>query len=328
MLTKTEQADRLLERARCFIDIEAAAVAALKDLPAAGLLAATELLLACQGRVIVTGMGKAGLIARKVAATFASTGTPAHFVHPAESIHGDLGMITGSDVVIALSHKGQTEEVLRMIPYLKHIHAPLISITSNPRSELAAQAELALILKIEREACPLNLAPTASTTAMLALGDTLALVLLEARGFSPEDYAVLHPGGSLGRRLLLRVADLMHQGTENPVVGEATPLSEAILTMTSCKLASTSVADGAGRLAGFFTDGDLRRYLTRGQADLSAPIGQLMTRSPKFVTPTTMAVKALEILREYKIIELPVCDEEHRPIGIVHLHDMTRVGIT
>jgi arabinose-5-phosphate isomerase len=325
---QARRAERLLARAHVFIEIEAEAVARLKELPGEDLLRATELLLACQGRVIATGMGKAGLIARKVAATFASTGTPAYFVHPGESIHGDLGMIAASDVVVAFSHMGQTDEVLRMIPYLKHIHVPLICITSNPASDLAAHADVTLILKIEREACPLNLAPTASTTAMLALGDVLALTLLEARGFTPEDYAVLHPGGSLGRRLLLKVADLMHRGEENPVVAEATPLREAILTMTSCKLASTSIVDAAGRLAGFFTDGDLRRYLMRGAADLSVPIRELMTRDPKYVSPGTMAVKALEILREYKIIELPVVDERHRPIGMIHLHDITRVGIT
>ena len=300
----------------------------LKELPGEALLDAVRVLRDCQGRVITTGMGKAGLIARKAAATFASTGTPAHFVHPAESIHGDLGMITAADVVVAFSHQGQTEEVLRMLPYLKYVKVPLIAVTSNAGSDLAAHADVRLILKVDREACPLNLAPTARTTAMLALADTLALMLLEYCGFGPDDYAVFHPGGSLGRRLLTRVGDLMHTGEENPVVTEQTPLSEAILTITSRKMASTSVVDGAGRLSGFFTDGDLRRYLMRGGVDLSVPMSELMTRNPKRVTPSMMAVKALEILREYKIIELPVVDEEDRPIGIIHLHDITRAGIT
>jgi arabinose-5-phosphate isomerase len=318
----------LVERAATFIDIEAQAVSQLKELEGERLAAAVRLLLECQGRLITTGMGKAGLIARKAASTFASTGAPAYFVHPGESVHGDLGMITGQDVVVAFSHKGQTEEVLRMLPYLKHVGVPMLAITSNPESELASHADVALILRVEREACPLNLAPTASTTAMLALADVLALLLLEARGFGPEDYAIFHPGGSLGRRLLLKVGDLMHGGQENPVVAEATPLSQAILVMTSCKMASTSVVDEAGKLIGFFTDGDLRRYLMRGGKDLEAPMRDLMTRDPKRATPGMMAVKALEILREHKIIELPVVDAEGRPVGIVHLHDITRGGIS
>jgi arabinose-5-phosphate isomerase len=187
---------------------------------------------------------------------------------------------------------------------------------------------VSLILGVKTEACPLGLAPTSSTTAMLALGDTLALVLLEARGFGPEDYALFHPGGSLGRRLLTKVADLMHTGADNPIVAMNAPLKQAILVMTSTKLAATSVVDDAGKLVGFFADGDLRRYLMGGQCDLDKPIRELMTSSPKFVRPTMMAVKALEILREYKIIELPVCDDDHRPVGMIHLHDITRAGIT
>ncbi|MEN6626357.1 MAG: KpsF/GutQ family sugar-phosphate isomerase [Candidatus Sumerlaeia bacterium] len=316
-----------IERACAFIDIEAEAVARLKEILDANFERAVELLLACQGRVITTGMGKAGLIARKAAATFASTGTPAIFVHPGESLHGDLGMITSTDLVLAFSYRGQTEEVLRMIPYIRYIKAPIIAITSNCDSELASQADVTLIPKIEREACPLNLTPTASTTAMLALADTMALTLLEARGFKPEDFALYHPGGSLGRRLLTTVGDLMHTGENNPVVKVGTPLSEAILVMTSTKMASTSVLGEDGKLAGFFTDGDLRRYLGRGLTDLSIPVDKLMNPNPKFVRPGMMAVKALEILREHKIIELPVCDDELRPIGIIHLHDITQAGI-
>ena len=318
----------LIDRARRVIELEAAAVASLTAVLDERFERAIELMLACKGRVVVTGMGKAGHIARKVAATLASTGTPAFFLNPADAVHGDLGMVTAEDVAIAFSHQGQTEEVLRVIPYLKHIGAPLIAITSNAGSELARHADAALILPIKEEACPLGLAPTSSTTAMLALGDTLALVLLEARGFQPEDYAVFHPGGSLGRRLLTKVADLMHTGKDNPVVHVSAPLREAILVMTSTKLASTSVIDDGGKLVGFFADGDLRRYLMGGTVELGRPIGELMTKSPKFVRPSMMAVKALEILREYKIIELPVCDEEHRPIGMIHLHDITRAGIT
>lgn len=317
-----------LEHARAFMALEAEAIrrtaAQLDD----AFLAAVEALLAARGRVVTTGMGKAGLIARKAASTFASTGTPAVFLHPAEAIHGDLGMLTASDVVVAFSHQGQTEEVLRILPFLKFIGVPLIAVTSNPESELARQADLVLRIAIEREACPLNLAPTSSTTAMLAVADTLALVLLEARGFGPDDYARLHPGGSLGRRLLTRAADLMHTGEANPIVHEATPLRDAIVVMTSKKLASTSVVDDAGRLAGFFSDGDLRRVIARGVPDMATPMRELMTRNPKVTHPETMAVRALEILREYKIIALPVVDDDGRPVGMMHLHDITRAGIT
>ncbi len=326
--SETMNAEQLLERARHFVALESRAVADLAGVLDEAFLQAVELCRVCEGRVITTGMGKAGLIARKVAATLSSTGTPSIFLHPAEAFHGDLGMVTAKDVAIAFSHRGQTEEVLRIIPFFKHLGVPLIAISSNGGSELVRHAEVALLLRVEREACPMNLAPTSSTTAMLALGDTLALVLLEARGFRPEDYALLHPGGSLGRRLLTKVGDLMHTGDENPVVPEETPLSEAIVVMTSKKLACTSVVDGRGILTGFFSDGDLRRYLVEGNVDMSVPIRDLMTRSPRTVQPRMMAVRALEILREFKIIELPVVDGENHPIGLIHLHDITRAGIS
>lgn len=318
----------LIECARRVIRMEAEAVAGLESTLGPEFENVIHLMLECKGRVVTSGMGKAGLIARKVAATLASTGAPSVFVHPAEAVHGDLGMITGDDVVLAFSYRGETEEVLRVIPYVKHVGAPLVAVTSNPDSELARHSDLSLLVHIEREACPMNLAPTSSTTAMLALGDTLALVLLEARGFQPEDYALRHPGGSLGRRLLTKVRDIMHTGEDNPVVASGCSLREAILVMTRSKLAATSVVDDEGRLAGFFTDGDLRRYLTKGQPDLDLPIAALMTRNPKHARPEMMAVKALELLREYKIIELPVVDSDLRPVGMVHLHDITRSGIT
>lgn len=318
----------ILARARHFIETEAEAVSGLLSVLAPPFEKAVKTLLSCQGRVICLGMGKAGLIARKVSATLASTGTPALFVHPAEAIHGDLGMITAEDVVIAFSNSGQTEEVIRIIPFFKHVGAPLISITSRQDSDLARLADVSLVLNVAKEACPLNLAPTSSTTAMLVLGDTLALTLLEARGFGPEDYAILHPGGALGRRLLTKVSDIMHTGGENPVVKQDVTIKQAVIEMTSKKLACTSVIDEEGRLSGFFTDGDLRRYLFHGNANLEVPVATVMTRSPRVVHPQMMAVKALEILRQYKIIELPVVDEERRPIGLVHLHDITRAGIT
>ena len=319
--------ESLLNAARRVIRMEAEAVALVESTLGPDFLSAIEMLLRCQARVITTWMGKAGLIGRKAAATFASTGTPSFFVHPAEAVHGDLGMITGDDVIIAYSHRGQTEEVLRIIPYIRHIKAGLIAITSNPDSELAKNAEVALVLPIEEEACPMNLAPTSSTTAMLALSDTLALVLLEARGFGPEDYALRHPGGSLGRKLLTKVSDLMHQGDENPIVKDDCQVRDALFVMTRSKLAATSVVDVSGKLVGFFADGDLRRYLNSGENDLSIPVSQLMTRNPKVGRPDMMAVKALEILEMFKIIELPVVDENHRPVGMIHLHDITRAGI-
>jgi len=236
-------------------------------------------------------------------------------------------MITGEDVLVVYSHRGQTEEVLRIIPYIRHVKAGLIAITSNPDSELAKLSDVALVLPIEAEACPMNLAPTSSTTAMLAMSDTLALVLLEARGFGPEDYALRHPGGSLGRKLLTKVSDLMHRDEENPIVQEDCPVREALFVMTRSKLAATSVVDSAGKLVGFFADGDLRRYLNQGADDLSLPVSSLMTRNPKVARPDMMAVKALEILETFKIIELPVVDENHHPVGMIHLHDITRAGI-
>lgn len=318
----------LLETARRVIRMETEAVQSLEESLDESFLKAIDLMLHCKGRVVTTGMGKAGLIARKVAATLASTGTPSFYMHPGEGVHGDLGMVTSDDVVVAYSNAGQTEEVLRILPYLKHFGAPLIAVTSNPESQLAQNAEVTLTIPVKYEACPMNLAPTSSTTAMLALGDALALVLLEARGFQPEDYALRHPGGSLGRRLLTKVGDIMHKGSDNPVVRDSATLQEAIFTMTASKLAATSVVDGDGKLVGFFTDGDMRRYLIQGQPNLSLPIRELMSHDPKRAWPDMMAVKALEIMREHKIIELPVVDEQGMPVGMVHLHDITRAGIS
>lgn len=320
--------EKLLATAKKVIEMEVDAVRSLHSIIDDAFLEAIDLMLQCPARVVLTGMGKAGLIARKVAATLASTGTPSFFMHPAEGVHGDLGMITSQDVVVAFSNAGETEEVLRVIPYLKHFGAPLIAITSNGDSTLAKSAQVALVIPKAAEACPMNLAPTSSTTQMLVLGDALALVLLEARGFAQEDYALRHPGGSLGRRLLTKVSDIMHSGEDNPVVSHTSTLKEAIFAMTRSKLAATSVVDDEGKLVGFFTDGDIRRYMMEGTPDLSIEVSGLMTPNPKHAWPNMMAAKALEILREHKIIELPVCDEEGRPIGMVHLHDITRAGIS
>jgi arabinose-5-phosphate isomerase len=288
---------------------------------------AVELLRGCGGRVIVTGMGKSGLIGRKIAATLASTGTPAHFLHPAEGVHGDLGMVARGDVVLALSNSGETDEALAILPPLKRLGVPIVLLTGNPTSSLARQCEVVLDVSVAEEACPMNLTPTSSTTAALAVGDALAMVLLELRGFRPEDYAALHPRGSLGWRALFRVADLMLTGDAVPVVPENTPLREVIVEMTQKRKGMTTVIDGAGRLAGVVTDGDLRRLHLTGKPidDLSA--GQVASAEPKTIRAEELASKALEVMETWQITSLVIVDEARRPVGLIHLHDILRAKI-
>jgi len=288
---------------------------------------AVELLRGCGGRVIVTGMGKSGLIGRKIAATLASTGTPAHFLHPAEGVHGDLGMVARGDVVLTLSNSGETDEVLAILPPLKRLGVPIVLLTGNPTSSLARQCEVVLDVSVPEEACPMNLAPTSSTTAALAVGDALALALLELRGLRPEDYAALHPRGSLGWRALFRVADMMLTGDAVPVVPENTPLREVIIEMTRKRKGMTTVIDGAGRLAGVITDGDLRRLHLTGKSvdDLSA--GQVGSREPKTIRAEDLASKALEVMETWQITSLVIVDEARRPVGLIHLHDILRAKI-
>ena len=287
---------------------------------------AVELLQTCSGRVIVTGIGKSGLIGRKIAATLSSTGTPAFFLHPAEGVHGDLGMLARGDVVLALSNSGETDEMLAILPPLKRLGVPIILLTGNPKSTLARQSEVVLDVSVTEEACPMNLAPTSSTTAALAMGDALAMVLLDLRGLRPEDYAALHPRGTLGWRALFRVGDLMHTGDAMPVVLETAPLAEAVGEMTRKGLGMTTVVDADGRLAGVITDGDLRRlHMREGRFDtLSA--GEVATRAPRTITADDLAAKALELM-EGKITSLVVVDETQRPRGVVHLHDILRAKI-
>jgi arabinose-5-phosphate isomerase len=286
-----------------------------------------ELLRGCSGRVIVTGMGKSGLIGRKIAATLASTGTPAHFLHPAEGVHGDLGMVARGDVVLALSNSGETDEVLAILPPLKRLGVPIVLLTGNATSSLARQCEVVLDVSVPEEACPMNLAPTSSTTAALAVGDALALALLELRGLRPEDYAALHPRGSLGWRALFRVADLMLTGDAVPVVPESTPLREVIVEMTRKRKGMTTVTDGAGRLAGVITDGDLRRLHLTGRSidDLSA--GQVASREPKTIRADDLAAKALEVMETWQITSLVIVDQARRPVGLIHMHDILRAKI-
>ncbi len=288
---------------------------------------AVELLRACAGRVIVTGMGKSGLIGRKIAATLASTGTPAHFLHPAEGVHGDLGMVARGDVVLALSNSGETDEALAILPPLKRLGVPILLLTGNPTSSLARQCEVVLDVSVAEEACPMNMAPTSSTTAALAVGDALAMVLLELRGFRPEDYAALHPRGSLGWRALFRVADLMLTGDALPIVPESTPLRDVIVEMTRKRKGMTTVTDGAGRLVGVVTDGDLRRLHLTGKSidDLSA--GQVASREPKTIRSEDLAAKALEVMETWQITSLVIVDEARRPVGLIHMHDILRAKI-
>jgi len=287
---------------------------------------AVELLHVCAGRVIVTGMGKSGLVGRKIAATLASTGTPAFFLHPAEGVHGDIGMVARGDVVVALSNSGETDEMLAILPPLKRLGVPIVLLTGSAKSTLARQSDVVLDVGVSEEACPINLAPTSSTTAALAMGDALAMVLLDLRGLRPDDYAALHPRGTLGWRALFRVGDLMHTGDAMPVVTESAPLAEAVQEMTRKGLGMTTVVAGDGRLAGVITDGDLRRLHLRGGPFETLRAGDIATRTPRTIGADDMATKALELM-EGKITSLVVVDEGQRPRGVVHLHDILRAKI-
>lgn len=288
---------------------------------------ACEVIMACQGRVVVTGMGKSGHIGNKIAATLASTGTPSFFVHPGEASHGDLGMITSQDVVIAISNSGNTSEVVTILPLIKRMGAPLISMTGNPESVLAREAVANLDVSVSEEACPLGLAPTSSTTATLVMGDALAVALLEARGFSAEDFAFSHPGGSLGRRLLLKVSDIMHTGDRIPKVTEGTTLSGALLEISRKGLGMTTVVSPDGALTGVFTDGDLRRTLDRNLDVHSTTIEAVMTRNGKTIQSDHLAAEALNIMEEMKINALPVTNETGELVGAINMHDLLRAGV-
>lgn len=288
---------------------------------------ACECLLACRGRVVVVGMGKSGHIGNKIAATLASTGTPSFFVHPAEASHGDMGMITSEDVVLALSNSGSTGEIVTLLPLIKRLNIPLVSMTSNPASPLAQAATIHLDTRVTQEACPLNLAPTSSTTVSLVLGDALAIALLEARGFTAEDFAFSHPGGALGRRLLLKVENIMHDGETLPTVVRGTPLRAALPEMTRKGLGMTIVTEIDGRMAGVFTDGDLRRALDRGVDVREAIIDDLMTTNAKSVRADMLAVEALNVMEVHKISAVVVLDAEQRAIGALNMHDLLRAGV-
>lgn len=315
-----------LELAKEVLTTEAEAILRVRDKLDASFVSAVELITACTGRVVWTGMGKSGIICRKLAATMASTGTPALFLHPAEAIHGDLGMVTPEDVVVAVSNSGETEEIIRLVELLKRLGIKLIGISSNPQSSLASHADVHLCLWVDREACPHNLAPTASTTAALALGDALAMAVSVRKGFSPEDFARLHPGGRLGKRLLT-VGELMHKGEQVPRVFLNTPMKDVIYEMSRKGLGITTVQDPEGRLLGVITDGDLRRLMERHPNPLQLTAGEAMHPGGVTIPPSHLATEALRLLETRRITSVIVTDEEKRVLGVLHLHDLWGVGL-
>lgn len=322
--------DSMLERAREVLRMEAEAI--LEQVPRVdeSFVAAVQLILNCKGRTVITGMGKSGLVGRKMAATLASTGTPSFFVHPAEGIHGDLGMITANDVVIALSNSGETGEVLNILPSLRRIGASLIAMVGNSKSTLAKNADVVLNVSVSSEACPLGLAPTSSTTAALAFGDALALVLLEQHHFTASQFAVFHPGGSLGRKLLLTVGNIMHGGEDNPIVSGDITVQDALFVITDKGLGAVSVVDDEGVLVGLLTDGDIRRGLRKGVDFLQRPVLEIMTKTPKTITADKLAAQALHIMESNQpkpITVLPVVDQKKRVIGLLHMTDLVKQGV-
>lgn len=321
-------ADAIVQSARTVIATEAATIRALEPRIGPEFVEACRLIMGCAGRVVVTGMGKSGHVARKIAATLASTGTPAFFVHPGEASHGDLGMILPQDVVLALSNSGETDEVLFILPVIKRQGIPLIAITGNAHSSLADQANVHLDASIAAEACPLGLAPTASTTAALVMGDALAIALLEARGFTSEDFARSHPAGSLGRRLLLHISDVMHTGEGIPAVPPNASLTQALMEMTRKHLGMTAVVDADHRLLGVFTDGDLRRALDDDDLDLrGATVAELMTRGPKTIGADKLAIEAAQLMEKHQIHALLVVNDQQQVVGALNIHDLLRARV-
>ena len=323
---------QIIAEGRRTIAVEANALEALGQRLGDDFARAVEMLAACRGKVVVTGVGKSGIICRKIAATLASTGTPALFLHPTEGLHGDLGVLSNSDLVIAISYSGTTEELIKIIPALKRQGLPLLVLTGNRATELAKSSDLVLDISIDREACPLGLAPTASTTVTLALGDALASALLAVKGFSADDFARRHPGGTLGRRLLLRVADIMHSGAQIPLLPDSASLKEALFEMTGKGLGVTGIRDEQGRLVGVVTDGDLRRLLAEHENPLDLSVVEVMTCEPKVILQNELAATALKRMEDARITSLFVMAEglpevDLQPVGIIHLHDLLRAGV-
>lgn len=328
-MNKEKQPEKidLLAIARAVLQTEGEAVLALIPRLGREFAEAVEILYRCRGRIIVVGMGKAGIIARKISATLASTGSPSLSLHPVEALHGDLGIVGGDDAVLMISRSGESDEIKNLIPYIKRMGVPLVAITGNLKSTLAAHSDVTLDSAVEKEACPLNLAPTASTTAALALGDALAVALIEKRGFQPVDFARLHPAGALGKSLLLKVSDLMRVGEANPVVGEETSVKDVILRITAARAGAASVVDGSGRLSGFFTDGDLRRHIEDRPEILTHPVGEVMTRDPLTIAGNRLAGEALRLLGDRRVDEIPVINERGEPIGMLDVQDLLKAGV-
>ncbi len=319
---------KILKRARDVLDIEAKGILSLIDRLDDNFVRAVELLFNCKGKVVVTGLGKSGLIGRKIAATLSSTGTPSLFLHASEGIHGDLGIIMKGDVVLAVSNSGETDELLKILSIIRRLGLKIIVMTGNPSSSLSRAADVILNAAVKEEACPMGLSPTASTTAALAMGDALAVVLLEKKGFKEEDFALRHPGGTLGRKLLLRVEDLMHRDKELPLVHEDTPMKETLLEITSKRLGVTGVVDGKGGLVGVITDGDLRRGLESKGDIFRLQAKELMSRNPKTIPADALAARAIALMEQHSITSLFILgDSGRKPTGLVHLHDLLKAGI-
>ena len=317
----------MLERAKNVLEIEAAAILAMKERIGENFISAVRQIIECKGRVVVTGMGKSGAIANKIAGTLASTGSPALFLHPAEGVHGDLGMVTSQDVVIALSNSGETDELTVILPILKRIGAKLISLVGRTDSTLARASDVVLDVSVEKEACPLGLAPTTSTTVMLALGDALALAAMETRKFTKEDYAMLHPGGTLGRRLTLKVSDIMRTDDRIAIVSEGDLVRDVLFEITKAGAGAAVVTGADGKMTGIITDGDIRRHILSDESCLRRKASEVMNANPRVVSPDQMAAEGLKILETFNIGELPVLDEEKKPVGMLMMKDLFKAGI-
>lgn len=317
----------ITELAKKVLMIESKAIAALIDRIDESFEKAVELIYKCDGRVVVTGIGKSGIIGKKIASTLASAGTPALFLHSAEGIHGDLGMVMKGDVIICISNSGETEELLKLLPFIKRFDIKLIAITGNIKSTLAKSSDVVLDVSVEEEACPWNIIPTASTTASLAMGDAIAIALLDKTGFKKEDFALFHPGGSLGKSLLLTVGDLMHKGETVPIVKEDAPLNDVIYEISSKRLGVTTVVNADGVLKGIITDGDLRRLMEKGENIFEISASEIMSKKPKTIDKNELAGKALQIMEQYSITSILIVNERKIPVGIVHIHDLLKAGV-